>query len=335
MNQTQIKRIHYLDIFKGIGIILVAIGHIYHNSIIFNWIYSFHMPLFFFAAGWVYKEKPILEDIKRRIQTIVVPYFCFGTLTLVYWQLIERRFRDSNMSFGSAVLGFISGQEDRLDFNVHLWFLPCFFVIVVLFNALVKFMRGGQRGLKSAVLISIAMSAVYAVKPLPSLPWGLDRILKFIGFYALGTLCAKQVINRRIEDLKIPVRWIIAAVLLTASFTLSYGGLTKGVMWFVTAIIGFMAVLIISILINRNKVLEYFGRTSLVVLCIHGSVYRVIVKILSLPLGMDTDAVRENFILSMIVMVITLVICAAGYEILNRFMPWIIGKGKLKAAKIK
>lgn len=103
MNQTQIKIIHYLDIFKGIGIILVAIGHIYHNSIIFNWIYSFHMPLFFFAAGWVYKEKPILEDIKRRIQTIVVPYFCFGTLTLIYWQFIERRFRDSNMSFESAI----------------------------------------------------------------------------------------------------------------------------------------------------------------------------------------------------------------------------------------
>lgn len=73
----------------------------------------------------------------------------------------------------------------------------------------------------------------------------------------------------------------------------------------------------------------------MVVLCIHGPVYRVIVKILSLPLGMDTDAVRENFILSMIVVVITLVICAAGYEILNRFMPWIIGKEKLKAAKIK
>lgn len=179
------------------------------------------------------------------------------------------------------------------------------------------------------------MSAVYVVKPLPSLPWGLDRIFKFIGFYALGTLCAKQVINRRIEDLKIAARWIIAAVLLTASFTLSYVGLTKGVMWFVTAIIGFMAVLIISILINRNKVLEYIGRISLVVLCIHGPVYRVIVKILSLPLGMNTDAVRENFILSMIVVVITLVICTVGYEILNRFMPWIIGKGKLKTAKIK
>lgn len=34
--------------------------------------------LFFLAAGWVYKEKAIITDLKRRIQTVVVPYpMCF------------------------------------------------------------------------------------------------------------------------------------------------------------------------------------------------------------------------------------------------------------------
>ena len=62
-----ISRLSWLDILKGIGIILVAVGHIYLNEKINHWIYSFHMPLFFLAAGWVYKENPILTDIKRRI----------------------------------------------------------------------------------------------------------------------------------------------------------------------------------------------------------------------------------------------------------------------------
>ena len=70
------SRLSWLDIMKGIGIILVVVvGHISSNKIIFNWLYSFHMPLFFFAAGWVYKKKQFLIDIKRRIQTIVIPYF--------------------------------------------------------------------------------------------------------------------------------------------------------------------------------------------------------------------------------------------------------------------
>lgn len=49
------SRLSWLDIMKGIGIILV-VGHISSNKIIFNWLYSFHMPLFFFAAGWYIKR---------------------------------------------------------------------------------------------------------------------------------------------------------------------------------------------------------------------------------------------------------------------------------------
>ena len=122
------------------------------------------MPLFFLAAGWVYKEKTILTDIKRRIQTIVVPYFSFGLLELLYWQVIERRFRNSDMSFVESLFGLISGCYDNLDFNVHLWFLPCFFVTVVLFNIIVNL---GSR--KIAYILSALMSLVYVVLPMPEL----------------------------------------------------------------------------------------------------------------------------------------------------------------------
>ena len=48
------------------------------------------------------------------------------------------------MSFMDSLLGLFSGCYDNLDFNVHLWFLPCFFVTVVLFNVLVN-LGGGKR----------------------------------------------------------------------------------------------------------------------------------------------------------------------------------------------
>ena len=89
------ERVHWIDIAKGLGIIAVVIGHIYHNKTMFNWLYSFHMPLFFFVAGYLYKQKDMLPDLKRRIQTIVIPYFSLGSIVLLYWALLERRFRDS------------------------------------------------------------------------------------------------------------------------------------------------------------------------------------------------------------------------------------------------
>lgn len=56
---------------------------------------------------------------------------------------IERRFRDSDMSFMGSLFGLFSGCYDNLEFNIHLWFLPCFFVTVILFNILVNL--GGRR----------------------------------------------------------------------------------------------------------------------------------------------------------------------------------------------
>ena len=52
-------RIEYLDIAKGIGMILVYIGHcrIPGDNPLFQWIYSFHMPLFFFISGLLFKRR--------------------------------------------------------------------------------------------------------------------------------------------------------------------------------------------------------------------------------------------------------------------------------------
>ena len=316
--QSRAERLSWLDILKGIGIILVAIGHIYSNRTVFNWLYSFHMPLFFLAAGWVYKEKTILTDIKRRIQTIVVPYFSFGLLVLLYWQVIERRFRDSDMSFMDSLLGLFSGCYDNLDFNVHLWFLPCFFVTVALFNILVNL--GGR---KFAYIAVVLMSLVYVVLPMPELPWGINRVFKYIGFYAVGVFLAGR--ETKIADRNVGTG-VAAVVLLTVNFFLSLYNLTTGLMWFVTALIGVTAMILISQFINENKILQYFGRISLIVLCIHGPVYRILVNIVSIPLHMGTDALRENILLAMIVVAITMIICSVAYEVVVRIAPWMIGK---------
>lgn len=117
----------------------------------------------------------------------------------------------------------------------------------------------------------------------------------------------------KIADRKIGTG-VTAVVLLTVNFILSLYNLTTGIMWFVTALIGVAAVILVSQFINENRILQYFGRISLIVLCIHGPVYRVVVKIISIPLHMGTDAVREKFLLAMLVMIVTMVICSLAYE---------------------
>ena len=226
------------------------------------------------------------------------------------------------MNFIDSLFGLFSGCYDNLDFNVHLWFLPCFFVSVILFNILVNL--GGR---KIAYIASALMSAIYIVLPMPELPWGFNRIFEYIGFYAVGVFLAGRV--TKIVDREIRTG-VVAVVLFILNFFLSLYNLTTGIMWFVTALIGVFALILISQLISENRILQYIGRISLIVLCIHGPVYRIVVKIVSIPLHMSTDAVRENFLLAMIVVGITMFICSVAYEIVIRIAPWMVGKKTIK-----
>lgn len=78
------------DMMKGIGIILVIIGHLAHG---FGWlvpaIYTFHMPLFFILSGYFYKEKKITELLHRDFRSLLVPYLLVTATTIIYGILVE------------------------------------------------------------------------------------------------------------------------------------------------------------------------------------------------------------------------------------------------------
>ena len=87
------NRIDYLDIAKGIGIILVYIGHcsIDHNGALFRAIYSFHMPLFFMISGLLYGYKRnigIHKTILGKIISLLMPYFMFSIIYGLFYLMI-------------------------------------------------------------------------------------------------------------------------------------------------------------------------------------------------------------------------------------------------------
>ena len=51
------KRVEWVDIAKGYGILLVIIGHLPIPWIISRSLYSFHLPLFFFLSGYFFFKK--------------------------------------------------------------------------------------------------------------------------------------------------------------------------------------------------------------------------------------------------------------------------------------
>lgn len=129
--QMKEKRLDYIDMVKGVGIILVVIGHsTYVSENTLTWLASFHMPLFFIVSGilFAYKhseQEPFGAYVKKRFCGMLLPYFWFSLIYIgvdyyylyAHPEVINQEFIDS------AVLQAVSFYGISV-----LWFLPAIFM---------------------------------------------------------------------------------------------------------------------------------------------------------------------------------------------------------------
>lgn len=63
------NRIVWIDTLKALGIIAVVVGHVVPGTLA-KIIFSFHMPLFFFISGFLFKEKNEVGSYFKKKQFI-------------------------------------------------------------------------------------------------------------------------------------------------------------------------------------------------------------------------------------------------------------------------
>lgn len=149
MSDTK-KRLDYLDMTKGLGMILVLIGHLQGDSIftfspyiqpLCVFIFSFHMPMFFIVSGILLaikndEVKPLKEVGKSRFRGIMIPYLWFS---LFYLIVVVAALIKGEIAVQTLYLNFwyvISGY----GMNV-LWFLPALYLGELLFILLRRRIR--------------------------------------------------------------------------------------------------------------------------------------------------------------------------------------------------
>ena len=131
------RRIKYVDICKGFGILLMIAGHI-RGGDLQAWIYSFHMPLFFIISGLTFsgennKRSDLLYKYTRNMMW---PYFTFSIITILYRFIL-------NLCYESVVsLSVIRGDINSflMMWGIgNLWFLPCMLISKLVFTYLVSY----------------------------------------------------------------------------------------------------------------------------------------------------------------------------------------------------
>ncbi|MCD8011746.1 MAG: acyltransferase family protein [Lachnospiraceae bacterium] len=87
MKRTTTKRIKEYDVAKGIGILLVVIGHALPTDSYWRvFIYSFHMPLFFFLSGLVMKDATLITIKESFLEEkkLIASYLFWSALYLAF-----------------------------------------------------------------------------------------------------------------------------------------------------------------------------------------------------------------------------------------------------------
>ena len=82
-----------ISALKGVGITLMVIGHSGINPSIGHWIYMFHMPLFFFLSGYLFKDK-YFDDRWSFVKNKVKGYYFPFVKWVVFFVLIHNFLAD-------------------------------------------------------------------------------------------------------------------------------------------------------------------------------------------------------------------------------------------------
>lgn len=185
----QHDRQDWIDSAKGIGILLVVIGHATTGRV-YDLIYLFHMPLFFIIAGLVFRPAPMPTYLLRRARTLLVPYTSFLVALTVAEALLDIRSGRSlpqvEAALQSALLPEIYGGRQLVgDFGAF-WFVPSLFTALCAYNLLRRWL-GAPATPRMLVAMAVLFLAAYPLGPLET-PWNLTVNPMAMVFIWIGDL---------------------------------------------------------------------------------------------------------------------------------------------------
>lgn len=291
----QKKRIRYFDIAKGIGILSVIVGHTVVNKIALQFIYSFHMPLFFIISGYFFKFKEDRELMHKNYRRLIIPYI-FTALTVIFVMIMRRVIRLDFKHIPSTALQWIyagfygSGQRYTAPFTIYkigtIWFLLALFFASLIFNYSSRFNKPSLQ-----ILFILTMAYIgYKTSKFIWLPFSIQAgavatIFLLIGFYMhkFNTL-SKQSVPNLIFCASI---WLLCVVFCGKLYMVrNYYG--NGLLDIIGAVCAFYVIIFISKLLDNkttliSRILSFYGRNSLAILCFH------LIELDSFPWHIITD----------------------------------------------
>lgn len=275
------KRIHWIDVVKGIAIILMVTIHVvstyhesglYRDNVFFNFsntmVYSFIMPLFMMISGYVLSKGKRRgtkgQQVVQKLINYGIPYVVFSLV----WVLAK-------MSMAGHTNNPLT-LKDLLWIPIiptgFMWFLYALMIMQII----QVFITTDSKVFKAIHLLAALagyLTLPYLNKAFAGTPYAdciLIDFLKTYLFFLIGVYLLDFVLQA-LERYHIAA-FAISGVLMVTGNILIYNGVMDlaGFAAIFLGLIGSLFMIELSMLIDHNAFFEYLGRQTLPIYVLHG-----------------------------------------------------------------
>ncbi len=215
-------RLEWIDSLKAIAIFWIYLGHFGDNAKqLYPFVFSFHVPLFFFISGIFFKKCSSLSDLinitAKSFKRIVIPYFAFSIISLIFFSLYNNYDYEHVKELAFQILPGIRNQI----FAASLWFLPCLFVMIIIHSFMQLILKNKHAVFSLCVAIFFAAS-VMKIGFKPNLFFNVDSALRYIVYYALGAYLSGYIKDHNAYSHNIAIKSTIYIVSIISIVLFTY-----------------------------------------------------------------------------------------------------------------
>jgi len=299
--QIMTNKNHTISIAKGIGITLMVIAHAIVSGYLHNFIYLFHMPLFFFVSGYFFKKEYLdnkLEFCKRRAKGLYVPFMMWGLIFLFLHNVFFHLNIYSSVYGYNGVVSYLYALPEFFIKSVRVmlfshseqllgtyWFLQSLFgasIFYLVFMSLLAKQKGYFTSAAIICVISLSISILFAYTG-----WR-KYMFSSATFFAVSSYAAGNIFRK--YESRLPYNcigligsfclMIIGVLTMPVMSVLSLGGhICLVPLYFVVSCIGTYMVLSISYLMRNftmGKILAYIGDRTIFIMTFHLLAFKVV-----------------------------------------------------------
>lgn len=301
-------RIEWIDIAKGIGIILVIAGHTFYLGYSYP-LYAFHMPLFFFLSGllFVNKKNGFFDFLKSKTKSILRPWLIMLIISFLVCIVIpEWR---SQITLKSVTADLYTANTNVFQ-NSSLWYLVCFYFVLLLafFVNKIKFSR-----LTKLLFLLLFIALLWSkelleltILPFHRFPFKIDSALVAL-FFFLVAYWYKDVIFKlctaKINTIIVALVFAISGVLCVFNGWSNINSLDFGrirLLYYPIALSGIGSVCLITqflggaFLVKIKRMLVFYGKNSLIIFGFQSLFIRLYLLLFNKIQGLEMELYANN-----------------------------------------